>query len=276
MAVWHAKHEREARSSPSWELGRWIWIGVAHDRKGLNYKTVGKVAQRRAWWSLIEKASRAGNVKSGTHLRQSAVQSAPSIHPLRRNWRPSPGHCTSSWSAARPRCKLFPCRSRLPEWGQAIKLKFWVNKLKDDSHSLSQSALGSNDSYSHSLADMAFTWLGSFTHYFIYIFITFSTLKAIVLKDLQRLPLKHLLYLYIIFVLIKHTLNSPPLPSSNSRTYPSTKEWFGGCHATVTELFSAEQSDGSIVGVMGAVGRTKKVIFRWEMGKRWIKDPNKC
>jgi len=110
---------------------------------------------------------------------------------------------------------LFPCRSRLPEWGQAIKLKFWVNKLKDDSHSLSQSALGSNDSYSHSLADMAFTWLGSFTHYFIYIFITFSTLKAIVLnklyiEDLKRLPFNHIqvclddfdtfFYIYILFL----------------------------------------------------------------------------
>lgn len=51
------------------------------------------------------------------------------------------------------------------------------------------------------------------------------------------------------------TLNSPPLPSSNSKTYPWTKEWLGACQATVTELFSAEQSFGIICGANG----TRKV-----------------
>lgn len=49
------------------------------------------------------------------------------------------------------------------------------------------------------------------------------------------------------------TRNSPPLPSSISSTYPSTNEWFGACQATVTELFSAEQSSGIICGGRGAI-----------------------
>lgn len=53
-------------------------------------------------------------------------------------------------------------------------------------------------------------------------------------------------YIYIL------TRNSPPLPSSISSTYPSTNEWFGACQATVTELFSAEQSSGIICGGKGA------------------------
>jgi len=45
----------------------------------------------------------------------------------------------------------------------AIKLKFWVNKLEDDSYSVSQSAVG----LGHSLAVLAFSSLNSITHYFI-------------------------------------------------------------------------------------------------------------
>jgi len=48
------------------------------------------------------------------------------------------------------------------------------------------------------------------------------------------------------------TLNSPPLPSSSSKTYPSTYEVGGGCHATVTLLFSALHSSGIMAGEFGA------------------------
>lgn len=51
---------------------------------------------------------------------------------------------------------------------------------------------------------------------------------------------------------MKITLNSPPSPSSNSSTYPSTKELVGGFHEIVTELFSAAQSSGTITGAKGA------------------------
>ena len=52
------------------------------------------------------------------------------------------------------------------------------------------------------------------------------------------------------------TRNSPPLPSSSSSTYPCTNEWLGACHATVTELFSAEQSSGMMTGARGTVEAT--------------------
>lgn len=54
------------------------------------------------------------------------------------------------------------------------------------------------------------------------------------------------------------TLNSPPLPSSNSKTYPWTKEWLGACQATVTELFSAEQSFGIICGANGTADKEEE------------------
>lgn len=40
----------------------------------------------------------------------------------------------------------------------------------------------------------------------------------------------------------QRTRNSPPLPSSSSSTYPSFDIGFNACHATVTELFTVEQS----------------------------------
>jgi hypothetical protein len=51
------------------------------------------------------------------------------------------------------------------------------------------------------------------------------------------------------------TLNSPPLPSSSSKTYPSTYEVGGGCHATVTLLFSALHSSGIMAGELGAAAK---------------------
>lgn len=51
------------------------------------------------------------------------------------------------------------------------------------------------------------------------------------------------------------TLNSPPLPSSSSKTYPSTYEVGGGCHATVTLLFSALHSSGIMAGEFGAAAK---------------------
>lgn len=65
------------------------------------------------------------------------------------------------------------------------------------------------------------------------------------------------------------TVNSPPLPSSNSKTYPCTKEWllFGACHATVTELFSAEHSSGMICGAAGTVNGQKYIGYERECHK---------
>lgn len=52
-----------------------------------------------------------------THLPPSAGQRAPSTRPRRCCWRPSRARCTSSWSAARRRCRLSPFRSTLPVLG---------------------------------------------------------------------------------------------------------------------------------------------------------------
>lgn len=49
-----------------------------------------------------------------------------------------------------------------------------------------------------------------------------------------------------------------PLPSSSSRTKPSTKEAGCGCQATVIELFSALHSSARIRGAPGAASKEKK------------------
>lgn len=56
----------------------------------------------------------------------------------------------------------------------------------------------------------------------------------------------------------EQTRNSPPLPSSNSSTYPSFDSGFKAFQATVTELFTVEHSSWIIVGIDGTDKRAKK------------------
>lgn len=58
------------------------------------------------------------------------------------------------------------------------------------------------------------------------------------------------------------TLKSPPFPSSNSNTYPSTYDEAGGCHAIVTLLFSALHSSVMISAALGAKIIEQNKYFR--------------
>lgn len=59
-------------------------------------------------------------------------------------------------------------------------------------------------------------------------------------------------------IALKQTRNSPPLPSSNSSTYPSFDRGFIAFQATVTELFTVEHSSWIIVGIDGTGNEFKK------------------
>lgn len=53
----------------------------------------------------------------------------------------------------------------------------------------------------------------------------------------------------------KPTRNSPPLPSSNSSTYPSLDMGLDAFQATVTRLFTVEHSSWIIIGADGTAGK---------------------
>lgn len=59
----------------------------------------------------------------------------------------------------------------------------------------------------------------------------------------------------------KLTRNSPPLPSSNSSTYPSFDSGFIAFQATVTELFTVAHSSWIIVGIDGTENEGEKNLI---------------